>query len=259
MILKVEPGGYCPWVARLLSGRSRFGDFVEHAHTATQRIDFDLLAAALAAQQLFPAPLQAVLTDLVADHVAFFPENSELFLVDLAEIAEHVRRHRTVGIAAPRAHAQGDARKFELVRFDGNHRGPVDVAAKHHLVERRPAFAFLEDAQKFFFIALEIARQQPQRGARIVGIFGNKDKVEGWPAVDQKLAVAIVNHAARPRHALDAYPVVLRKKSVTLAGDHLEEEQPRHQTKESHGQKGIQPAGAPAELGCAVLFVDFSQ
>ena len=43
------------------------GDFVQHAHAPAEGIDFDLLAAALAAQQLFPSPLQAVLADLVAD------------------------------------------------------------------------------------------------------------------------------------------------------------------------------------------------
>ena len=46
---------------------------MEHAYAPAERVDFDLLAAALAAQQLFPAPLQTVLADLVADDIALVP------------------------------------------------------------------------------------------------------------------------------------------------------------------------------------------
>ena len=43
------------------------GDFVQHAHAPAERIDLDLLAAMLAAQNFFPAPFKPGLANLIAD------------------------------------------------------------------------------------------------------------------------------------------------------------------------------------------------
>ena len=43
------------------------GDLVQHSHAPAERIDFDLLSAALAAQQFFPAPFESVLANFIAD------------------------------------------------------------------------------------------------------------------------------------------------------------------------------------------------
>src|SRR6185503_11186438 len=90
-------------------------DLVEHSHATAQGIDFNLLAATLAAQHFLPVPFQPVLTDLVADHVTLLSQDSQLFLIDLAQIAQHVSRHDTVGIAAPWPYSQRHSRQVELM------------------------------------------------------------------------------------------------------------------------------------------------
>jgi hypothetical protein len=46
------------------------GDLVQHSHAPAEGIDLDLLSAALAAQQFFPAPLESVLANFIADDVS---------------------------------------------------------------------------------------------------------------------------------------------------------------------------------------------
>ncbi len=153
-------------------------DLVQHAHTPPERIDFDLLPTALAAEELFPAPLETVLADLVADNIAPFLERLKLPLIDFAQVAKNMCGHRPIGVATPWPDAQSDARQIELMRFHCDHLGPVHIPAQHHLVEGGAAFPFFENLQQLFFVAIEVAREQTQRVLGIARILWNKYQIE---------------------------------------------------------------------------------
>ena len=67
------------------------GNFLQHAQPPPDRVDFDLLAAGLAAQERFPSALEAELPDLIAHLVAGL---HEIVAIDLADIAEQMSRER---------------------------------------------------------------------------------------------------------------------------------------------------------------------
>ena len=92
--------------------------------------------------------------------------------------------------------------------FDRHDRRPIDVTAQDELVKGAAIFILFQDCQKLLFVMAEISGQKPQRLFRILCIFGNEQKIEGRPAVDEEPSLPVENHAAGCRDSLDADSIV---------------------------------------------------
>ena len=99
-------------------------DFLQHTQPASNRIDLDLLAAGLAAQERFPSAFEAELPDLIAHLVAGL---HEVVAVDLADIAEQMSRERAVEIMARGSDFEADTRQLQLMGFQRDDLRPFEV------------------------------------------------------------------------------------------------------------------------------------
>ena len=225
------------------------GDLLEDTHAAAERVDLDLLPARLAAQLLVPRLLEVRLADQIAPPDVRIRRPRELVLAHLADVAEEVRRQRTVRIVAPRPDAQRHAGQLELVGLERHHAGPVEVAAHHDALVRRALRRRAEPLGDGILGLVEVRGQRAQHRRPVARVLGNEHDVEGGAVVDQQLAVAVVDHAARRRHADQADAVVLRERPHLGPLHHLQRDQPRDDGDEGDEDDRRGDPDATAELG----------
>ena len=172
-----------------------------------------------------PGLLETRLAGEVAEPIAAHPI-AELPLVHLADVAEEVGGERAVRIESPRDDLERDAGQVELVGLERHHAFPVDVAPEHDaLVWRALARRAHRLVDRGLGIA-EVVRQVLQRLATVAGVLRHEDHVEGGSVVDQDIAVAVVDHAARAGQADEANPVVLRERAHLGAALELQVPEP---------------------------------
>ena len=64
-------------------------------------------------------------------------------------------------------------------------------------------------------------------------------QIEGRTAIDQQLAMTVVDHAAGAGNSLQPYPIILRQEGVTFALHQLQMHQARGQPDEHDGEQHI--------------------
>src|SRR6202050_1066482 len=100
------------------------GNFFQHPESAPDRIDLDFLTAGCAAQQRFPSALEAELPDLIARMIIGF---LKVIAIDFADVAEQMRRERSVQIMACGSYFETDAGKFQLMSFQRDDLAPIET------------------------------------------------------------------------------------------------------------------------------------
>src|SRR6266851_5002570 len=114
-----------------------FGNLTEQAQAPADRIDFDLLAAAVAVQVLLEGPFEPELADLVAGPV--IRQSIQIAHGDFTDIAEQMGRDWAVDIVTARINLQADSGKFELMRLEHHDLMPVEALIDRHRLELRAA------------------------------------------------------------------------------------------------------------------------
>ena len=207
----------------------------------------DLLSAVVTAEPFLPVFLEPVLSDRVAHLVA--RQALELVDADLTHVAERVRGDGSVQIIAPRADLHGHAGQLDLPRLDGDQRVPVDVAAQHHVLERRTV-ARRGGGQRLArirHVLLEEAAEAREHVLRTARVFGHHDDVERRAVLYQQAARPIVDQPARRVHALETDAVVLRECAVVVALVDLQMPEPSDQEREGADDQNHRDAEAARE------------
>ena len=198
----------------------RVGDFLEHAQPPPDRVNFDLLAAGVAAQKTFPHALEPEFSDLVA-HVVV---RMRLEIADghLADVAEQMRGELSVEVMPRGRDLQADAGQVELMRLERDDLLPSETLGDGDwLVGRAAGFIgvgnFVGD-----LIGAGVAREPFDRQREIVGILGHDLRVERRTRVDQRAVIAIEDQSARRGHALKPNPVAIGHLDIVLVVQDLQ-------------------------------------
>jgi hypothetical protein len=73
------------------------------------------------------------------------------------------------------------------------------------------------------------------------------------------LTLAVDNHSSRAGHSFDAHAIILGKKCIPFAVDHLEEKEPREKASEYKNQDHVKKTNSPAQLRSSVLSIDIGE
>ena len=232
------------------------GHLLEDAHAAADGVHLDLLAAAVAAELIVPRALEARLADEVTLAQVLRGAVGQLALAHLADVAEHVRRERSVRIVALRRDLEGDARQLELVGLQRDDVVPLDVSADDDALVRRPLRRRVDRLLDRLARRPEVMAQVPEDLATAARVLGDEHHVERWPVVDEDLAVAVVDDAARRGHADQPRAVVLGDRAHLRSAHDLEVPEPHADGGEGDDDGDRRRGGAQQQLGGDVAGVD---
>ncbi len=227
------------------------GNFLERAQAPADRIDFDLLPAADAAQKGLESALQSELADLVAHMVAGEP--GEILLIGFANVAQQMRCEIAVQVMAPRRDLQADPRKLELMGLDRDHLRPGQPLLDCDRIIFRAPFVFgPRDRVRDMAVAQQLL-EPLLAGGEILGVLGHHHRVEGRTRVDQRAMAPIEDDPARRRHPERADPVAIGQRGQLLALDDLKiiEAGRQHRQRHHHERKQRDETGFKLRYGVA--------
>ena len=248
-------------------------------------VDGDLGRAVDAAQVLVVGALEAALADHRALRDALEALELELRVVDLADAPDELGRQRVLGVAAQELALDVDAGEAlgvldEVVaardvdvdldrdvgvgqRRQGLHDALLDRLGRHVQHPREALEAGLEvrrgrrrDRDQRALLALGPARARghllaPRRGRVALGggqALGIELDHRGGAVLDEHVAVAVEDVAARRLHAQLAHAVVARLLEVLVAGEHLQVPQAEEDDREEHEGDAAEHRHAQREL-----------
>ena len=191
-----------------------------HRHLATEALDrlardihLDLVAAVLAAHILIIDFLQAELADDIAGLITVRLFLLELFVVDLAHIAERMRALLLEHIVANRRVLDHDARiEFLLLLDDGDDIGR-NICLDADGIETAVTGDFRLDV---------LHRHVHERGKALDDLFldGRRERQQRhgkpWTVCHEQLAVPVIKRAARRDRGDDADAVAVRQPRIVL-------------------------------------------
>ncbi len=224
-------------------------------------VDLDARDAVAPAQPLVVGELQAVVADDVARRVALEVLQLELLGRDLAEVAEHLRRHVALRVRAQRLVLDLDPRELQGALLEVGHHLAADVVLEHDQVEAGdlPLGHLLpgqEAAPRAVRVLLQRARIQvvldalaqlprlhvedgdERRKLLVERLLGHVHQADAdglaGAVADDRLALAVHDVAAR-RDDLDrAETVVVGLRDELLAAQDLQEPQAEEDDAEQH-------------------------
>ena len=218
-------------------------DFVERPDLAAQAVDDDRAGAVRAHQVAVVRALDAGLSD---DGAGLEVVGRQLRVGGLADVAEQVRGHRVGGIP-PRRHALDDhVGEFEVeaARHDRRHLRQARILDHDDGAIRRQVAGAIDDLAHVVFLDSGHRREHPDRPIEVGGMEADdRDGVTG-PVLDEDLAVAVEQHAARRPQRQLALVVVLRHLAKLLVLDDLEEPEGARQQEEADDDGHLQDRDA---------------
>ena len=198
-----------------------YGFFAFHfLNRAAGRIDFDLTASVLTAQEIVIISFQAGPADLGNVRYAFDAFQAlGVFFINLADIAKDLGSHHLVRIIADRLDVDRNARQVIALFFDFRDDILGQVVSQHrryvralNLLDFFPQLVFrhVEDARQFlqFFVTHAVFRRH----------IGHH---EARPRADEDLAVAVVHDAAHSGNRDSPQAVPFGQGIVIFAGKEL--------------------------------------
>ena len=187
--------------------------------------------------------------DQVAGLVVGEPGILELLLGHLAEVPEDVRAHGPRRVLA-HGHLQDvDAGEIGRVLLDVVRDAPGHVDRDRDRAEDVVA-GVVQPRPELIGRDIEELGQVEQDALGVVAERLTIDRDDdARSVVDQRVAVRVVDHAARRGHLDQADRVVLRVLLVLLGGEHLEEPEPRRERREHHQHQRGQDLHAKAHPG----------
>ncbi len=222
---------------------------LEAALRDPERVDADLREPGAAAQVLVERRFDSGLADLVPGAIPVVPLRLQLLRRDLAYVAEHVRGHRLVLVAAQvRA---GDAHSPELGLVL---REVVDLRLVHGGLDgdrrQRVALRLLDLADEPAERHVQDLREPPEHPvAPLLRQVADPDLDGGSRDVgDDRVAVSVEDRAARRLDADRPDLVVLGRGEVGVAGEHLQRPEPEEEEAEDAERERAEDAHPKREL-----------
>ena len=184
--------------------------FLERPNLAPDAVDDDALGAVLAHQHRVVDLLDPGLPDDVAALQPFFA-GGDLRVVHFADVSERVRRHR-LGILARRHLFDDDVGQLEVEppRLDGGHLRERRVLHDRDRPVGRLAAMTLDDRAHPGLVHAEDAGEQTDRAVQVFRVLAHDRNAVGVAVLDEHLAFAVEDDAARRAQGERPLMVVLR-------------------------------------------------
>ncbi len=212
--------------------------FVPDVDLAPEAVDDHFLGAVLAHQVAVQRLLDAGVADDRARLGAAVLVGDELRFGDLADIAEHVRGQLARRVFPRRDRLIDDA--GQVPRGDGEPLFPCRVLDEHDRPVARLAAPAIHRLPHHRFVRAGRQRQGVQRLIEVLRLLAHQRDVEGALVVDQDLAVAIEQHAARRRQRQPAQMVLFGDLFEFLVLRDLEDPEDDRQRPEDHRDDDLQ-------------------
>ena len=219
----------------------------QRRHPLAHRVDHDVLGAVAPAQGLFVAPLDSGAPDQVPGSIALKLQGIQLGGVDLAGVAQQVRREGPVRVVAERLDLHFDSGQLGAPLLHRRDHRRRRIAAQRCVLTA--AVGHLHPGPHFGAVELDHLGD-PRDPARALGEARRRDAlarertehdVEARRAVREQLSPSIVDRAARSAQHLEPDPVLLGELHVLIVLEHLEAKQSRdHEPESEHDHPGEQ-------------------
>ena len=221
-------------------------------HLAADAVDDDQAVAVRAHQQLVVGLLDARLPDhrpgLDAGVLGF----RKVGFAGLADVAEQVRRHFALGILAGGHFLRDDAGQLEAARLDRDDLLDGRVLDQHDRPVARLAPPPVDGLVQRRFVGAGGRGEQAQRLVEVARLLADERDVEGVLVLDEHLAVAVEQHAARRRQRQAAAVVVLRHLVELLVLGDLKDPERHRQRGEERRHDRLNPGQPQAEVPAIV-------
>ncbi len=221
-------------------------------HLAAAAVDEDQAVAVLAHQQLVVRLLDARLPHHRPGFGAGILGPRQIGFARLADVTEEVRAHLAPGILSGRHFLRDDPRQFEAARLDGNDLLQGRVLDQHDRPVARFTTPAVDGLAHLRFVGAGGRRHQAKRVVDIARLLAVERDVEGVLILDQDLAVAVEQDAARRRQRQPAAVVVLRHLVELLVLRDLKHPERHRQRGKERRHEHLHPRQPQAEVAAVV-------
>ena len=203
-------------------------------HHAPLDVGFVFLVPGQAMQKGFITFLQTVLALKEGAPILNRIKRRQFFIVDVGDIADHMRRQFAVGVVAQHACANLGAGQPGHLDRDPSHFLLAQAKPQRHALETLALRLQRPKLRQFRITQIQDVGQLSQQAVEILHQFWDHFQAVGDDVIRERLTITVVNHAANRRNRRNLDLILARQAGILLMAGDLQIHQPNNQRGHAH-------------------------